>query len=408
MTETPQQESPQQESRQQDSPAQESGQQDRVNTENLRDYSQLRRSLTDRKIAGVAGGLGRHLNIDPTILRVAFVVLCFFGGAGFVLYGAAWLLVPEDGKTEAAVATNPNTRNGLLIGAAVVAALLLVGDSWGGFWFPWPLAVLALIVFLFLMNRDKTMNQQSPVGGGFSMPPASEQAPYEPITQYATQSPGPPWMPPAQPAYQPPTPKPDRGPKLFWITLALVAIALGTLGLYEVSGGSVVTAAYPALALTVVGAMLVLGAWVGRAGGLIFLGVVAAIAVVVTSVVTPQFDGDRRIDVTPASASQVEDSYYVPAGAIYLDLSDVQNIEALDGRTIDLEANAGEIVVTVPHDVTVNVEAEVEFAGEANVLGDVEDGTGVHVERFQSAGPEAPALELDIHLLVGSIEVRSE
>ena len=48
-------------------------------------------------MAGVAGGLGRHLDVDPTILRVLFVVLVFFGGAGLLLYGALWLLVPEEG-----------------------------------------------------------------------------------------------------------------------------------------------------------------------------------------------------------------------------------------------------------------------------------------------------------------------
>ena len=67
MTETPQQD-------QQTRPG--------VAAENLRNYERLHRSATDRKIAGVAGGLGRHLNIDPTVLRVLFVVLALFGGAG--------------------------------------------------------------------------------------------------------------------------------------------------------------------------------------------------------------------------------------------------------------------------------------------------------------------------------------
>ena len=62
----------------------------------IRDLGRLRRSATDRKVAGVAGGLARHLDIDPLILRVAFVVLAFFGGAGLILYGACWLLVPEE------------------------------------------------------------------------------------------------------------------------------------------------------------------------------------------------------------------------------------------------------------------------------------------------------------------------
>src|SRR5678815_3879161 len=82
-----------------------------VDRPNLRNYEQLRRSVTDRKVAGVAGGLGRHLNIDPTILRVLFVVLVFFGGAGLLLYGALWLLVPEDGQAEGKIAMSPNTRN---------------------------------------------------------------------------------------------------------------------------------------------------------------------------------------------------------------------------------------------------------------------------------------------------------
>lgn len=381
---------------------------DRVNTEHLRDYTELRRSLTDRKIAGVAGGLGRHLNIDPTILRVLFVVLCFFGGAGFLLYGAAWLLVPEDGRDDAAISTSSATRNGLLIGAAVVAALLLVGDSWGGFWFPWPLAVLALVVFaLVWSNRDRATGAQATDEGQSTgtlestgvlpstgtLPPTEEQAPV------------PPWMPPAAQAYQPP-PRPDRGPKLFWITLALVAIALGSLGLYDVAGGSVAASAYPALALTVVGAMLVLGAWVGRAGGLILLGILAAIALVITSVADVRFAGERRLDLRPASAAAVRDSYFVPAGQIRLDLSDVADPAALDGRTIDVSANAGQIVVIVPDDMNVDVAADVDIAGEADVLGITENGPDVHLARTLTAGADAPELDLHTTLLVGSIEVR--
>jgi len=364
---------------------------DRVNTHNLRDYAQLRRGVTDRKVAGVAGGLGRHLNIDPTILRVAFVVLCFFGGAGFLLYGAAWLLVPEDGREEGIVTSSPSTRNTLLIVAAMLATLLLVGDSWGGFGFPWPLAIIAVVVFVVLMNRDKPVNTQPP--------------PVAP-TVTGPQPPAPPWMPPTQEAYQPPARKADRGPKLFWITLALVAIALGSLGLYETSGGVVIDSAYPALALAVVGAMLLVGAWVGRAGGLIFLGVVAAIALTITSTVVPRFEGERTIDVRPTEVGQVQDSYYVPAGSIHVDLSDVADTQALDGRRIDLEANAGEIVVTVPEGLHVDVEADVSVAGEAVVLGREANGPNVHMERQVSGGLNAPELELDIHLLVGSIEVR--
>ena len=54
-------------------------------------------SPTARSPASPAAS-ARHLDIDPLILRVAFVVLVFFGGAGLILYGACWLLVPEEGQ----------------------------------------------------------------------------------------------------------------------------------------------------------------------------------------------------------------------------------------------------------------------------------------------------------------------
>ena len=57
----------------------------------------LRRSIADRKVAGVAGGLGRYFNVDPLIFRVVFVTLAIFGGSGLLLYAVGWLLVPEDG-----------------------------------------------------------------------------------------------------------------------------------------------------------------------------------------------------------------------------------------------------------------------------------------------------------------------
>ncbi len=335
----------------------ETPQQDRVDTDHLRDYSQLRRSITDRKVAGVAGGLGRHLNIDPTILRVAFVVLVFFGGAGFLLYGALWLFVPEEGKDNAVISTNPSARNVVLIVVGVLAALLIIGDSWGRVgWFPWPLAIVGLVVAVILMNREKPMST--------TYPPPQPEAPrpetaetsgdVEHTTAFAPGTPTDTYsgaVPPAAPAYpvqQPPAPRPDRGPILFWFTLALLAVVLGALGLYDVSGGSVVDAAYPALALTVVGLMLVVGAWFGRPGGLILLGLVATVSLLATSVAEPRFSGDRVLNETPTTAVQVNDRYFVPAGQMHIDMSNIRDIEKLDGRTIDVESNAGEIVVTIP------------------------------------------------------------
>jgi phage shock protein PspC (stress-responsive transcriptional regulator) len=56
----------------------------------------LYRSRTDRKLAGVCGGLAQYLNADPTLIRVLFVVLALLGGPGLVIYLVLWILVPEE------------------------------------------------------------------------------------------------------------------------------------------------------------------------------------------------------------------------------------------------------------------------------------------------------------------------
>ena len=58
----------------------------------------LRRRITDRVIGGVAGGLGDYFNVDPLLVRIGFVGLIIFGGAGLVLYLIAWLLMPAEGQ----------------------------------------------------------------------------------------------------------------------------------------------------------------------------------------------------------------------------------------------------------------------------------------------------------------------
>ena len=56
----------------------------------------LYRSRKNRIIAGVCGGIGEYLNIDPVIVRLIWLLLVFAGfGAGLLVYLIAWLIVPE-------------------------------------------------------------------------------------------------------------------------------------------------------------------------------------------------------------------------------------------------------------------------------------------------------------------------
>ena len=55
----------------------------------------LFRSRTSRVIAGVCGGIAEYFNIDPVIVRIAWVVITLLGGAGFLAYLIAWIAIPN-------------------------------------------------------------------------------------------------------------------------------------------------------------------------------------------------------------------------------------------------------------------------------------------------------------------------
>src|SRR3954466_4728306 len=87
----------------------------------------LNRSTSDRVVAGVAGGLGQYFSIDPVVVRLAFIVGSFFGGAGLSAYGAAWLLVPkDDGTGRGADAAFIVRRIGLALGLLVLTGVAIL------------------------------------------------------------------------------------------------------------------------------------------------------------------------------------------------------------------------------------------------------------------------------------------
>src|SRR4051812_572110 len=119
------------------------------------DLDRLRRSTSNRYVAGVAGGLGRHFDIDPTIIRVLLVVLTFFGGAGLLIYAACWLFVPEDTADHAPIRVSSEPRKILLLAAAGIAFLLAAGDAFNGFDAGWPIVTIAVVIALVLIIRDR-------------------------------------------------------------------------------------------------------------------------------------------------------------------------------------------------------------------------------------------------------------
>jgi phage shock protein C len=93
----------------------------------------LRRSRTDRVFAGVCGGLGQYLGIDPVLLRIAMALLVLGAGTGVLLYFIGWIAIPEEREGEAMLAAPvvaaPTSRDRRLVSLAIGALLVFTGMS---------------------------------------------------------------------------------------------------------------------------------------------------------------------------------------------------------------------------------------------------------------------------------------
>jgi signal transduction histidine kinase/phage shock protein PspC (stress-responsive transcriptional regulator) len=108
----------------------------------------VRRSRTNKILAGVAGGIGERFAIDPFVVRLAFVVLATAGGAGIVAYIVLWAASNESAMEDAASfpARKPSLRQSIAVGFIVLGLLLLLRSA--GLWFAdalsWPVAAAAI------------------------------------------------------------------------------------------------------------------------------------------------------------------------------------------------------------------------------------------------------------------------
>lgn len=130
-----------------------------------------RRSVADRRIAGVAGGLGRAMGIDPVLFRIGFVVLGFFG-IGIPLYLAGWLLLPGDedqvSPGEALLGRGRSSVPPIAVIAMIIGLVVSLGMTFS-FGNVFPLIALGVIAVLVLRRRRRSPGPGwSGCGGGGS------------------------------------------------------------------------------------------------------------------------------------------------------------------------------------------------------------------------------------------------
>jgi phage shock protein PspC (stress-responsive transcriptional regulator)/predicted membrane protein len=377
----------------------------------------LRRSVTDRKVAGVAGGLGRYFNIDPLIFRVVFVTLAIFGGSGLLLYAVGWLLVPEDGDNESEVSRLVNGRASVkivggivlaIVGLAVVGNFARTGFGFGGF-----AALLAVAFAAYLISRNDTGRPlvAPRQGPGPQQPEAygpAGQGDYgqTPGTAYATAAPA---AAPTQPIFYPPPvapPTPQPRSPLGKVTLSLALVAAGALVAWNLATTHDVPAEVVlAVCLAVVGLGLVVGGFAGRARRLIFVGALLVIATTAAGVAHVGLRGgigDRSW--APRSVAAVHETYRLGVGQARLDLSHVQ---FAPGETINVafRQGVGDLLIVLPARVPVDVVTDVNAGSIRLPRGPEQNGTSVH-RRFVDPRDAAPVITIDAQLGVGSMEVR--
>ena len=61
----------------------------------------LTRDVNNKKIAGVCAGIANYFNLDPTLVRVIWILLVCVAGTGVLAYLIAWAVIPEDSNSEA-------------------------------------------------------------------------------------------------------------------------------------------------------------------------------------------------------------------------------------------------------------------------------------------------------------------
>ena len=357
---------------------------------------QLRRRTSDRVMGGVAGGLGDYLNVDPVLLRAGFAGLMIFGGAGLVLYVVGWLLIPAQGQEHSiaeALVHRLADRFGRLGMAALVLVAIVVVSPWitgyGGTFYVqpdlfWALAVIVVGIVLLLGRGGRV--------GPIPRTTATAAAAAAPATALDT------------PTWSTLVSRPHERSPLGWYVTAAVLLITGALAAADNATGVEVTLGqYFGGALVALGVGLVVGAWWGRARSLVLLDLAALpLAVTAAFVTVPLEGGTGDHEYRPQSLGELQREYRLVGGTIWLDLSDLET--GSQPIAIAVSVGVGSLVVVIPDDARVEVDARVD-GGRLSLFDGEHTGTAL-VDRLERPGhPGGSSLILTLEAGIGSVRV---
>lgn len=388
--------------------------QESTTTESPVETQELLRPLEGRVLAGVSQGLANRFDLPVWVPRAFFIVCAFFGGLGIVLYAAGWALMRSEDEDESPAqrffSGASTSRAWIGIGLVFLAVLVLLDNftflSGGVIW-----AAGLLIVGVLLYTGDfPRLVKKEEKEGAQSMTTTQDTPPEtktEPPSVDGPAGEGPPPTPtPTPPILPPQASKPKERSYLGRLTIGFMLVGLGVLALFDVLPGIAVEPEprhYMALAVTILGAGLLIGSLWGRARWLIIVGII----LIPTLLFSPVFEWDwssdtfdQRVEVT--QFEDLEEFYAIDIGNLVIDLTDLQ----WGGEAIDLsaEVDAGNLEVIIPHDIGVTGTASVDI-GRVASPGREEAGLGNPSLTFNRPGSEG-SVDLDLHVSLGNIDIR--
>ncbi|HTJ70824.1 MAG TPA: PspC domain-containing protein [Actinospica sp.] len=398
----------------------------------------LRRDRRSKVIAGVCGGLGRHLDIDPVVFRILFAVLSFVGGIGLLAYAAAWLFVPQEGADRSEAHRMLTGSNPLL--AVVVAiglglgTLAAISALTQGVTNMWPLWMIAAAVAGVLIWRGDIKLGRGPGGRTPEQPPTWWQQPV-PGSQGAATGGGEPSPESGSAGYVGESGEPqDAPPPSFGVAAPVTAVierprrrgygglvlasllaATGVLGVLDAAG--LINLGWlsgGALVLVLLGAGMVIGGVFGKTTALVPVGLVVAVPLITLAAVGVPLHGTVGDENwTPASAAAVQPSYQLAVGDGTLDLSSVQPGA---GKTVTTSAQVGigDLQVVLPTDVNVVIHSHMDVGQvtddgvpQVNRYGTSRDN-GFSVDKnftIPAQGKAQGTLVLDLKVGIGDVNI---
>jgi phage shock protein PspC (stress-responsive transcriptional regulator) len=372
-------------------------------------------------LAGVASGFAAYFEIDPVIVRLLWIV-GILAGLGIPAYLVCWVVIPRAPSWPppgyehplAPAAFDPR-KSSLTSGLVIVALAALIGSGTHGLGdLLLPAALLGFGVYL-LNQRAQRDDPAAPIGSASAADPDDPTASSDPSIDDRG-----PFIPAAVPGVAG-----RQQPHAGLVTPTVLSLlALGAGVCWALNAAGVVqtsVAAASAAGLVLVGGGLIASLWLGRAPGLIPVGIALGALTLVASNVEPWLGhasaglaglhqlhagpvqgavGDH--DYHPASLAELQPEYALGLGNLTLDLSALE----LGGATRDVEVKVGvgDAIVIVPRDPTVEARGDVGI-GEAHAFDTEHTGLGNSVSKTE-AGTSTGTLRVHFSVGIGEGTVR--